>query len=102
MQTLTRERLRARFFFNEPDAAFQYTAFPPVLRLNRAARELFQVEESIASPDQELSFSEGSDPVQVERLKGRLALATNEQPLVQDEVLLALCGEPPRRFRCVM
>lgn len=102
MQTLTRERLRSRFFFNEPCAAFQYTAFPPVLRLNRAARKLLQVEESIVNPDEELSFSRDSDPGQVDRLKSKLALATNTHPMVRDEVLLSFPDEPPRHFQCMM
>lgn len=102
MQTLNRERLRSKFFFNEPRAAFYYTAFPPVLYLNKTARELFGVEESSIGYERELSFYEGYDRSGVERLRGRLAAATNEHPVIKDELLLDLHGEGPRRFQCVM
>ena len=61
MQTLTRERLRMKFFFHEPRAAFYYTETPPVLHLNKAARELFGVEESVIGADRGMDLSEGYD-----------------------------------------
>lgn len=102
MQTLTRERLRSKFFFNGPCAAFYYTVFPPVLHLNKAGRELFGVDESIIGPNQALDSCSWYDPRVVEHLRDRLAAATNEHSVVQSELTLTLRGEAPRRYQCVI
>lgn len=102
MQTLKHERLRSKFFFNESCPAFYYSVFPPVLHLNKAARELFKVEEAIIGPDKELDSYEGYSLRLVERLRAKLKTATNEHPLVKEELVLSLHGEPPQRYQCVM
>lgn len=102
MQTLKHERLRAKFFFNESRAAFYYTVFPPALHLNRAARELYHVEEAAINGEKDLASFEGYDSHNVEILRGKLAEATNEHPQVMTEILVSMRGEPSRRYRCVM
>lgn len=102
MQTLTRERMRAKFFFNGPCAAFYYTTVPPVLHLNKAGRELFGVDESIIGPDQALDSCDGYDPNVVERLRDSLAAATTAHPVVHSELTLTPRGEAPQRYQCVM
>lgn len=102
MQTLTRERLRSKFFFNGPCAAFYYSVFPPVLHLNKAGRELFGVEESVVSLGQEQAFRWDCDAQAIERLKGKLAAATSGRPLVLDELVVNAHGETPQRYQCVM
>ncbi len=102
LQTLKRERLRSKFFFNESCAAFYYTTLPPVLYLNKAGRKLFGTEKSIIEPDQELDSYETYDRSVVEHLRNKLTAATNEHPLVKEEILLSLHGETPRRYQCVM
>ncbi len=102
MQTLTRERLRSKFFFNGPCAAFYYSVFPPILHLNRAGRELLGVDESTIGPNQALDSYDGYDPRLVERLRDKLATATSEHPTVQCELALAPQSEAPQRYQCVM
>lgn len=102
MQTLGRERKRSKFFFNEPYAAFYYTVFPPVLHLNRAARELFGIEEAVIGPGEELDSYEEYDRGAARRLRNRLVSATNERPLVSEELLLTPHGETSRRYQCAM
>ncbi len=102
MQTLTRERLRLKFFFNETTPAFYYTVLPPVLHYNKAGRELFGVKESIVKLSEEPAPHEKFDRHAAERLRRKLTAATNEHPLVKEEVLLTLPGDAPRRYQCVM
>ncbi len=102
MQTLSHERLRFKFFFNEPYPAFYYTVSPPVLRYNRAGMKLFGTEEALLTPDGTQPPHERYDAEAAERLRRRLASATNEHPLVKETVLLSLPGEQPREYRCEM
>lgn len=102
MQTLRHERLRAKFFFNESRAAFYYTVFPPMLHLNRAARELCHVEEASINGERDLASFEGYDSRNAEILREKLAEATNEHPLVMTEILFSMPGEASRRYQCVM
>ena len=102
MQTLTHERLRSKFFFNEMCPAFYYTILPPVLHYNKAGMELFGVEEPIVELDKELDPHEKFDRHAAERLRHKLTAATNEHPLVKEDVLLTLPGDAPRRYQCVM
>lgn len=102
MQTLTRERLRSKFFFNDSCAAFYYTVSPPSLHLNKAGRKLFGADEFIVSSKKELNSYARYDSHMAERLKNKLAAATNEHPLVKEELLLNLNGETPQRYQCVM
>lgn len=102
MQTLTRERLRSKFFFNGPCAAFYYSVFPPVLHLNRAGRELFGVEESVISLGQGQAFPWDCGAQAIERLRNKLAAATSGRPLVLDELVVSAHGEAPQRYQCVM
>lgn len=102
METLRHERLRSKFFFNEPYAAFYYTVFPSVLHLNKAGRELFGGDESVIRSDNKLNSHDSYACHMVEHLKSRLSETTKEQPLVKDELLLNLPGKPPQRYQCVM
>ena len=102
MQTLTRERLRSKFFFNGPCAAFYYSVFPPVLHLNKAGRELFGVEESVISLGQGQAFPWDCGAQAIERLRNKLAAATSGRPLVLDELVVNAHGEAPQRYQCVM
>lgn len=102
MQTLRHERLRAKFFFNGSRPAFYYTVFPPVLHLNKAARELYHVEEPVINGENDLASYEGYDSHNAEILRGKLAEATNEHPLINTEILISMRGEPSRRYQCVM
>ncbi len=102
IQTLKRERLQSKFFFNGPCASFYYTAFPPILHLNKASRELFGIGEPMIEYDKKFDSYGEYDRRMVEHLRSKLAEATNEHPLVKDELLLSLRGEAPRRYQCVM
>lgn len=102
METLERDRLRFKFFFNEPCIAFYYTASPPVLHFNKAGRELLRLEGPIIEPEKKLGSHEGYDRHVVDRLKKKLAAATNENPLIREEFRLYLQGETPGRYQCVM
>lgn len=101
-QMLMRERLRAKFFFNDSSPAFYYTVSPPSLHLNKAGRKLFGEEEFIVDSNKELDAYAGYDLHTLERLKDKLAAATNEHPLVKEEILLNLHGETPQQYQCVM
>ena len=102
MQTLKQERLRSKFFFNESYAAFYYTVSPPVLHLNKAIREILGIDKSIIELDKDLVSYEGYDRHMTEHLRDKLMSATNEQPLVKEEILLSPPGKTPQRYRCVM
>ncbi len=102
MQTVRRERLRAKFFFNGSCPAFYYTVSPPALHLNKAGREFYRVDKSTSIPKKELTSYEGYDHRMIELLRTKLAEATNERPFVKAELLLGLHGEPPQRYQCVM
>lgn len=102
IRELARERLRSKFFFNGPSAAFYYTISPPSLHLNRTGRELFGVEDFILGFNKDLDSYEGYDRHAAERLKEKLATATNEHPLVKEELLLNLHGKTPQRYQCIM
>lgn len=100
MQTLTRERVRFKFFFNGTYPGFYYTVSPPVLYYNRAGMKLFGVDEPIVELEQELIPHEKYDHKTAERLRRKLTAATNEHPLVKEPVWLNLPGDAPRQYQC--
>ncbi len=100
MQTLSRERLRLKFFFNESCPAFYYTVSPPVLHYNRAGMALFGLDKPVIVPNEVLNAHEKYDRDAANRLRRRLAAATNEHPLVTETIQLRLPGEQPRQYRC--
>ena len=102
MQTLSRERLRFKFFFNETHPAFYYTVSPSVLHYNKAGMRLFGVDEPIVELDQETGPHEKYDHDAAKHLRQKLTAATNEHPLVKETVLLKLPGEAPRQYQCEM
>lgn len=100
MQTLARQRLRFKFFFNGAYPGFYYTVTPPVLHYNRAGMELFEVEEPIVELTPGAEPQEKFDRDTAEKLRRKLAAATNEHPLVSETVVLDLPGDAPRQYRC--
>lgn len=100
MQTLTRERLRFKFFFNGAYPGFYYTVLPPVLHYNKAGMELFGVDKPIVELDQELNPHEKYDCNAAEQLRRKLMSTTNEHPLVKETILLNLPGDAPRQYQC--
>ena len=102
MQTLTRERLRFKFFFNEKYPAFYYTVSPPVLHYNKAGMELFGVDEPIVELDRTSAPHEKYDHYAAKQIRRRLSETTNEHPMVKETILLNLSGDGPKQYQCVI
>lgn len=102
VQTLARERLRFKFFFNGAYPGFYYTVSPSVLHYNRAGMDLFGVDEPIIELNQGENPHEKYDRSAAEHLRRKLAAATNAHPLVSETVLLELPGRTSRQYRCEM
>lgn len=101
--SLKREHLRFKFFFDGKYPAFYYTISPPALYYNKQAMELFGVNKSVIKMDHGSKPHENYyDRYAAERLRHKLAAATNEHPLIKESVLLNLPGERSRRYQCEM